>query len=109
MLSTQELTDRLAHLTRKYQIKKASLADKNLLNRLSGIKNEIFLRISKAICKINDQPEKYGICENCGEPIPLERLIILPEAELCIGCQRKEEYHARGHGSKIGTDLVRQY
>ncbi len=32
-----------------------------------------------------------GICESCGEPIPAERLEILPEAKLCIACQRRRE------------------
>jgi DnaK suppressor protein len=32
-----------------------------------------------------------GLCISCGEPIPAERLAILPEAKLCIGCQRRSE------------------
>ena len=33
----------------------------------------------------------HGICENCGKPIPPERLEILPEARLCVECQRQYE------------------
>ena len=33
----------------------------------------------------------YGICTNCGEPIPAERLEALPWATTCIDCKRKEE------------------
>lgn len=33
----------------------------------------------------------YGICENCGGPIPEERLRARPEATLCIDCQRQRE------------------
>ena len=33
----------------------------------------------------------YGICTNCGEPIPLERLEVLPQASLCIRCKKKQE------------------
>jgi RNA polymerase-binding transcription factor DksA len=32
-----------------------------------------------------------GICESCGLPIAAERLAILPEAKLCIVCQRQRE------------------
>ena len=32
-----------------------------------------------------------GICESCGNPIPSERLEILPQAKLCIDCQRRRE------------------
>ncbi len=33
----------------------------------------------------------YGICANCGQRIPLERLEALPQATLCIRCKRLEE------------------
>lgn len=33
----------------------------------------------------------YGVCSNCGEPIPMERLEVLPQATLCIRCKRQQE------------------
>jgi RNA polymerase-binding transcription factor len=33
----------------------------------------------------------YGVCERCGNPIPLERLEALPWAILCVDCARKGE------------------
>lgn len=30
---------------------------------------------------------RYGSCENCGMPIPCERLRALPEARRCIACE----------------------
>lgn len=38
---------------------------------------------------------KYGICEGCGERIDPARLEILPEATLCLDCQRKYERQMR--------------
>lgn len=35
--------------------------------------------------------DRFGGCEECGQPIPLERLLIVPEASLCIRCQREFE------------------
>lgn len=32
---------------------------------------------------------EYGICESCGEPIPVARLDILPYATLCVSCAKK--------------------
>jgi RNA polymerase-binding transcription factor DksA len=32
---------------------------------------------------------KYGICENCGEKIPTERLEVHPEARFCLKCNQK--------------------
>jgi RNA polymerase-binding protein DksA len=41
--------------------------------------------IDKALLKIDDG--SYGICEQCGEPIPKERLKALPYAALCVRCK----------------------
>jgi phage/conjugal plasmid C-4 type zinc finger TraR family protein len=30
----------------------------------------------------------YGVCANCGQQIPSERLAARPEATLCVDCQR---------------------
>jgi RNA polymerase-binding transcription factor DksA len=37
----------------------------------------------------------YGICESCGERIDPARLEILPEATLCLNCQRQKERQNR--------------
>ena len=34
---------------------------------------------------------RYGICDDCGEPIDPERLAVRPQATLCITCQRRQE------------------
>jgi RNA polymerase-binding transcription factor DksA len=38
-----------------------------------------------------DRAEKglYGVCEECGEPIPPERLEALPFTTLCVDCASK--------------------
>lgn len=33
----------------------------------------------------------YGICEDCGKPIPEARLKAMPEATRCVECQRRYE------------------
>lgn len=43
---------------------------------------------------INEALEKikkgtYGLCEKCGQAIPLERLKVIPEAKTCLKCQNK--------------------
>ncbi len=40
--------------------------------------------LNKALDRIDD-PE-FGICADCGEPIPLGRIMIMPEANLCVRC-----------------------
>jgi RNA polymerase-binding transcription factor DksA len=33
----------------------------------------------------------FGLCEECGTRIPKERLLLVPEATLCVACQRELE------------------
>jgi DnaK suppressor protein len=41
-----------------------------------------------------DRAEKglYGICEECGSPIPAERLQAIPSTTLCIDCASKTQH-----------------
>lgn len=43
--------------------------------------------IDAALARIDDGT--YGICENCGEPIPEDRLRAIPWTRLCIDDQRR--------------------
>ena len=47
-------------------------------------------KLDRLIQKIS-RDEKFGECEECGDLIPLERLLIVPETSLCIDCQREQE------------------
>jgi phage/conjugal plasmid C-4 type zinc finger TraR family protein len=38
----------------------------------------------------------YGVCEECGQQIPAERLQARPEATLCVECQRQLETRRPG-------------
>jgi DnaK suppressor protein len=45
--------------------------------------------------------EEFGLCEECGAQIPKERLLIVPEATLCVACQRElEKEDRRSMGSR---------
>jgi len=60
--------------------------------RVEAIKLELsrnLVRIRKALTKI--KIGKYGICERCHKIIDTDRLAIMPEAELCLECEKKKE------------------
>lgn len=40
--------------------------------------------------------DDFGVCLDCGQPIALQRLLLLPAASLCAGCQGQRE-SARPH------------
>jgi DnaK suppressor protein len=35
---------------------------------------------------------RYGYCARCDEAIPVERLLAIPQAPLCMRCQRRAEH-----------------
>ena len=41
-------------------------------------------QLKRALIRV-DLPD-YGLCRECEEPIPMARLMILPEADFCVRC-----------------------
>jgi RNA polymerase-binding protein DksA len=52
--------------------------------------------VNEALRRLYQSPEKFGQCQECGQPIGFERLDALPHARLCIKCKAKEEDGERG-------------
>jgi len=49
--------------------------------------------IEQALAKLADG--SYGVCEECGEDIPLQRLEIQPAASYCVACQEEIDRSAK--------------
>ncbi|MEX1362654.1 MAG: TraR/DksA family transcriptional regulator [Nannocystaceae bacterium] len=47
--------------------------------------------IAEALTRLQEDPEDFGLCESCDEPIPLRRLELMPWARLCAACQQEQE------------------
>lgn len=59
---------------------------------IEGLHKEIdrkLIQIKKALTRI--KLGKYGICEKCAKMIDTDRLMIFPEATLCVNCEKKKE------------------
>ncbi|MGQ0850120.1 MAG: TraR/DksA family transcriptional regulator [Actinomycetota bacterium] len=48
---------------------------------------DLLRKVERALARIDDSV--YGICERCGNPIPVARLEILPYATECVNCARR--------------------
>ena len=60
--------------------------------RVEALRQQIdrhLIDIKKAVTRI--KIGKYGTCEKCGRMIDTDRLMIKPEATLCIECEKKRE------------------
>ena len=51
----------------------------------------------------------YGLCESCGQKIPIGRLNALPYSTMCIECQREMERYPDWGSSRMGGDWERVY
>ena len=63
--------------------------DRELGYTLEENSEHVLAEIDAALKRIEDGT--YGICSNCGNEIPRERLEANPWASLCIDCQRERE------------------
>ena len=69
----------IGRLTRMEAINSKSISEANLASakaRLAGLR--------AAAARIDD-PD-FGACTGCGEPIPVKRLLFMPEATRCVEC-----------------------
>lgn len=57
-------------------------------NRNSAV---MLLKVDRALAKLRDEPDDFGLCEECSEPILAKRLELVPYAALCLACQSKAD------------------
>lgn len=53
-------------------------------------KNKELQKIEYLLNRVAEEKD-FGLCEECGTRIPKERLLLVPEATLCVACQRELE------------------
>jgi DnaK suppressor protein len=48
---------------------------------------DLLRKVERALARIGEGT--YGVCESCGQPIPVARLEVLPYATECVTCARR--------------------
>src|SRR5579875_3673029 len=71
----------------------ASSKDRELTASLAQLAVSRVAAVEDALERLREG--RYGICEECEEEIPVERLTAMPSTVLCVDCQRKREAAAR--------------
>lgn len=71
--------------------------NRNFMLRIKDRERKLVTKIDEALKRIRDG--EYGICEECDEPIGVERLKARPVTTLCIDCKAAQEAQEK----KIGT------
>jgi DnaK suppressor protein len=77
-------------------------------SQLASVESRELAAIDDALDRIRQK--QFGQCEICDKPIPAARLIALPYATRCIGCQRDEEERSgpapRSRGQTRASDEI---
>jgi DnaK suppressor protein len=74
----------------------------NLIER----KNKELRRIDYLLSRAAEEQD-FGLCEECGARIPKERLLLVPEATLCVACQRElEKSDSRTSTASQSTEFI---
>lgn len=62
-----------------------------LASRRNEGKAALLRQIDRALAKLVDAPEDFGLCEECEEDIAPKRLAHVPYATLCVACQARRD------------------
>ena len=70
-------------------------ARSEMLQVLASKRNEgqtaLLRKIDRALAKLADAPDEFGICEECEEEIAPKRLAAVPYTTLCVACQARRD------------------
>lgn len=68
-------------------------SNRNSMLRMRDRERKLIFKIEEALQRL--EAGEYGICEECGEEIGIERLKARPVTTLCIECKSKQEIAER--------------
>ena len=63
--------------------------NRQVMLNLSEQERSQLSRVDEALEKLEDG--RYGVCDECGDRIPVKRLKIVPFAKFCVTCKSKME------------------
>src|SRR4051794_1171207 len=52
---------------------------------------EVLTRVGAALARLDADPDMFGLCAECEEPIAGKRLDLMPYVELCVECQQAQD------------------
>lgn len=68
-------------------------SNRNSVLRIRDRERKLIFKIQEALQRL--EAGEYGICEECGEDIGIERLKARPVTTLCISCKSNQEIAER--------------
>src|SRR4051794_35375204 len=78
-----------------------------MASQLAELDSRELTQIDRALARLKQGT--YGLCEHCGNKIPIGRLNALPYSTLCIDCQREMEQYPGWHDRGTGENWEKVY
>ena len=66
---------------------------------------DVLGRVVAALTRLDDDPEMFGLCAECEEPISAKRLELMPYMELCVECQQATDGPRKSGGRRHLRDF----
>lgn len=77
-----------------------------ITSRRNRVRAQELAGVNGALQRIEEDPEEYGLCLDCDEPIPLGRLELMPWALRCVRCQSENVDGVRDRRRRHATDFI---
>ena len=69
------------------RVSRMDAINNNSINLAALRKNEDKLKgLKYMLSKIDD--DDFGLCERCKQPIPIQRLLFMPQSRFCVNCSQ---------------------
>jgi DnaK suppressor protein len=68
-------------------------------------RSDVLVRVVAALARIEADPDSYGLCTECDEPISEKRLQLMPYVELCVECQQANDGPRKSGGRRHLRDF----
>ena len=68
-------------------------------------RSAVLARVVAALARLDDEPDAFGLCVECEEPIAAKRLDLMPYVELCVECQQAKDGQPRAGGRRHLRDF----
>jgi DnaK suppressor protein len=68
-------------------------------------RSAVLARVVAALARLDGEPDAFGLCVECEEPIATKRLDLMPYVELCVECQHAKDGAPRAGGRRHLRDF----
>jgi len=75
-----------------------------ITSRRNLVRTQELQKLNAALARITQDPDDFGYCAECDDPIPEKRLELMPWAMLCVACQSILEDPVRRGSRRSLTD-----